>query len=76
MDLIGLGDDPRSAGFVGRIEHRDEVDQVLSGSARRGRRHVRSLPRRSRSVHDMEGLAADPHMIARGTVVDLDGTPM
>ena len=24
----------------------------------------------------MEGLAADPHMVARGTVVDLDGTPM
>ena len=27
-------------------------------------------------VYDMAQLAADPHMIERGAVVDLDGTPM
>src|SRR6478735_1874496 len=29
MDLIGLGDDPKFAGFAGRIAHREEIDDHL-----------------------------------------------
>ena len=29
MDLIGLGGDPRFAGFAGRIAHREEIDACL-----------------------------------------------
>jgi crotonobetainyl-CoA:carnitine CoA-transferase CaiB-like acyl-CoA transferase len=81
MDLIGLGDDPRFAGFAGRIAHREEIDEVIGAwcSARPldevlrvfEEAHAAAAP-----VYDMEGLAADPHLAARGAVVDLDGTPM
>lgn len=81
MDLIGLGDDPRYAGFAGRIAHRDEIDAALADWC--GARplddvlatfeaaHAAAAP-----VYDMAGLAADPHVAARGMVADLDGTPM
>jgi crotonobetainyl-CoA:carnitine CoA-transferase CaiB-like acyl-CoA transferase len=81
MDLIGLGGDPKYAGFAGRIAHREEIDEVLGAwcAARPldevlrvfEEAHAAAAP-----VYDMAQLAADPHMIQRGAVVDLDGTPM
>jgi crotonobetainyl-CoA:carnitine CoA-transferase CaiB-like acyl-CoA transferase len=81
MELIGLGDDPRYAGFAGRIAHRDEIDRVLGGwcaarpldevLATFEAAHAAAAP-----VYDMAQLAEDPHLRARGAVVDLDGTPM
>jgi crotonobetainyl-CoA:carnitine CoA-transferase CaiB-like acyl-CoA transferase len=81
MDLIGLGGDPKYAGFAGRIAHREEIDDVLGAwcAARPldevlrvfEEAHAAAAP-----VYDMAQLAADPHMIERGVVVDLDGTPM
>jgi crotonobetainyl-CoA:carnitine CoA-transferase CaiB-like acyl-CoA transferase len=81
MGLIGLGDDPRFAGFAGRIEHRDEIDEVLGAwcAARPSEEVLRVFEEAHAAaapVYDMEGLAADPHLAARGAVVDLDGTPM
>ncbi len=81
MELIGLGDDARFEGFAGRIAHRDEVDRVLGEwcAARPldevlrvfEEAHAAAAP-----VYDMAELADDPHLQARGAVVDLDGTPM
>jgi crotonobetainyl-CoA:carnitine CoA-transferase CaiB-like acyl-CoA transferase len=81
MELIGLGDDPRFAGFAGRISHRDEIDQLLGAwcaarpldevLAAFEAAHAAAAP-----VYDMAQLAEDPHLVARGAVVDLDGTPM
>jgi crotonobetainyl-CoA:carnitine CoA-transferase CaiB-like acyl-CoA transferase len=81
MELIGLGDDPRFAGFAGRIAHRDEVDQVLGEwcAARPLSEVLRTFEEAQAAaapVYDMAELAADPHLRARGAVVDLDGTPM
>jgi crotonobetainyl-CoA:carnitine CoA-transferase CaiB-like acyl-CoA transferase len=81
MDLIGLGDDPRFAGFAGRIAHRDEVDEVLGAwCAARPLDEVlatfEAAEAAAAPVYDMAQLAADPHLRARGAVVDLDGTPM
>ncbi|HRW39484.1 MAG: CoA transferase [Acidimicrobiales bacterium] len=81
MELIGLGDDPRLAGFAGRIAHRDEVDRVLGAwcAARPLAEVLRAFEEAHAAaapVYDMAELAADPHVAARGTVVDLDGTPM
>jgi crotonobetainyl-CoA:carnitine CoA-transferase CaiB-like acyl-CoA transferase len=81
MELIGMGDDPRLAGFPGRMAHRDEVearmaewcearplDEVLATFEAA---HAAAAP-----VYDMAGLATDPHAVARGIVADLDGNPM
>jgi crotonobetainyl-CoA:carnitine CoA-transferase CaiB-like acyl-CoA transferase len=81
MELIGLGGDGRFAGFAGRIEHRDEVDRVLSAwCAARSLDEVLEAFEQAQAaaapVYDMAQLAVDPHVLARGTVVDLDGTPM
>ena len=81
MELIGFGEDPRFAGFAGRIAHRTEIDAAMAAwcAARPlaevldtfERAHAAAAP-----VYDMAGLAADPHMAARGAIATLDGTPM
>mgnify|MGYP001105132375 CR=1 FL=1 len=81
MDLIGLGGDDRYAGFAGRIAHRDEIDEVLGAwCAERTLDEVLRVFEEAHAaaapVYDMAQLAADPHLRARGSVVDLDGTPM
>jgi crotonobetainyl-CoA:carnitine CoA-transferase CaiB-like acyl-CoA transferase len=81
MELIGLGDDPRFAGFAGRIAHREEVDRVLGEwCAERTLddvlRTFEAAHAAAAPVYDMAELAADPHLAERGAVVDLDGTPM
>jgi crotonobetainyl-CoA:carnitine CoA-transferase CaiB-like acyl-CoA transferase len=81
MDLIGLGDDPAFAGFAGRIANRDEVDRVLADwCAARPLAEVlqafEDAQAAAAPVYDMAQLATDPHLRARGAVVDLDGTPM
>ena len=81
MDLIGLGGDERFAGFAGRIAHREEIDEVLGAwCADRTLDEVLRVFEEAHAaaapVYDMAQLAADPHMVERGAVVDLDGTPM
>ena len=81
MELIGLGDDPRFEGFAGRIEHRDEVDATMAAwCAARSRDEVLATFEEANAaaapVYDMSELAVDPHVVARGTVVDVGGTPM
>lgn len=81
MDLIGLGGDPKFAGFAGRIAHREEIDEVLGAwCAARDLDEVLRVFEEAHAaaapVYDMAQLAEDPHMKARGAVVDLDGTPM
>lgn len=81
MELIGLGDDRRFAGFAGRIEHRDEVDATMAAwCAERDRDEVlrafEAANAAAAPVYDMAELAEDPHLQARQAVVDLDGTPM
>ncbi|MEO6626970.1 MAG: CoA transferase [Aquihabitans sp.] len=81
MELIGLSGDDRLAGFAGRIAHREEVDARVSHwcserplaevLATFEAAHAAAAP-----VYDMAGLATDPHAVARGLVVEVDGTPM
>ena len=81
MELIGLGGDPRFEGFAGRIAHREEVDATLGAwCAARTRDEVLAAFEAAQAaaapVYDMSELAADPHVAARGAIVDVDGTPM
>lgn len=81
MELVGVGDDPRFATFAGRVEHRDEVDARVAGwvAARTldevletfSAAHAAAAP-----VYTMADVVADPHVAARGSVVEVDGVPM
>ena len=81
MELLGVGDDPRFVDFAGRVQHREELDVIVTRwiGARTMREvldafdeaHAAAAP-----VYDVADLVADAHVQARGTVVTLDGTPM
>jgi crotonobetainyl-CoA:carnitine CoA-transferase CaiB-like acyl-CoA transferase len=80
MALLGVGDDERFATFAGRVEHRDEVDTLVRDWIG-ARTEVEVLDAFAKAeaavapVLDMADIARDPHYLARGTVVDVDGIP-
>ncbi|MEY2407024.1 MAG: hypothetical protein QOG39_1940 [Acidimicrobiaceae bacterium] len=81
MGLIGAGHDSRFTTFAGRIEHRAELDGLVAAWI--GARPAAEVLSEFERVHaaiapvlDMAGIARDPHYLARGTVVDVDGVPM
>ncbi len=81
MRLIGVGDDDRFATFAGRVEHRVELDQVVSDwIAARARAEVLAAFEAAEAaiapVMDMAAISDDPHLAARGAIVELEGTPM
>ncbi len=81
MEIIGLADRPELEGFAGRIAHREEVDErVADWCAARPLAEVLDVFEAAHAaaapVYDMAGLAVDPHVVARGVVVELDGVPM
>lgn len=81
LDLVGLGDDPDLATFGGRVEHRDRIDARLAEwiGARPAAEVLAAFERAEAAaapIHDMADVAADPHLAARGALVDLDGVTM
>lgn len=81
LDLIGHGDDERLWSFEGRVEHRVELDQwVAEWIGERTSDEVISAFEEAHAacapVYDMADLAVDPHVAARETIVEVDGTPM
>ena len=81
MVLLGVGDDPRFASFAGRVEHRDEVESLVTAwVADRTEAEVLAAFGAAEAavapVLTMRDIATDPHYSARGTVVDVDGVPM
>ncbi|MBK5223365.1 MAG: CoA transferase [Acidimicrobiia bacterium] len=81
MNLVGAAGDPRFATFAGRIEHRDEVDQVVGDwIAERSLAQVlaafEAAEAAAAPIYSMADIADDPHFLSRGSVVDVGGTPM
>jgi len=81
LDLLGAGDDERFETFSGRVEHRDEVDALLSGwiAARPYAVVVAAFEAADAAIAPvmaMADIASDPHYAARGAVVDVGGVPM
>ncbi len=81
MALLGVGDDERFTTFPGRMEHRDELDALLTDwIARRPASEVLAAFEAAEAaiapVYSIADLAADPHVVARGAIVDVDGTRM
>jgi crotonobetainyl-CoA:carnitine CoA-transferase CaiB-like acyl-CoA transferase len=81
MDLIGLGDREDLRSFGGRIAARDEIsarmgefcaartiDQVLAA--------FDAAQAAAAPIYDMADLFADPHVVERGSVVEVDGVKM
>jgi crotonobetainyl-CoA:carnitine CoA-transferase CaiB-like acyl-CoA transferase len=81
LTLIGVGGDERLGTFAGRMEHRDELEGVLSDwiAARPSAdvlaafeaAHAAAAP-----VYTMADLARDPHVQERGMLAEVDGVVM
>jgi crotonobetainyl-CoA:carnitine CoA-transferase CaiB-like acyl-CoA transferase len=81
MDMLGVGNDARFATFQGRMEHRDEVEGLMSSwiAARTQEEVLRAFEEAHAAIApvlSMADIATDPHYRARGAIVDVDGTPM
>jgi crotonobetainyl-CoA:carnitine CoA-transferase CaiB-like acyl-CoA transferase len=81
LALLGLADDDRFATFAGRMEHRDELEGLVTAwiGARPVDAVVAAFDAAEAAiapVMTMADVATDPHVRARGMVTDVDGTPM
>lgn len=81
MDMLGVGDDKRFATFEGRVDHRDELDELVGTwiGARPADEVLAAFEAAEAAaapVYDMADASADPHLRARDAIVEVDGTPM
>lgn len=79
LDLVGLGDDPSLQTFAGRAAARERIDARMAAwiSARTSAEVLDAFERAEAAaapVYDMADIATDPHLAARGALVELDGT--
>ncbi len=79
--LLGAGDDPRFADFAGRVEHRVELDAMLGDwiGARDAPAVLAAFEAADAAIapiYTMQELLADPHVLARDAVVEVDGVRM
>lgn len=81
MELIGLGDDASLHSFEGRVAARDRIDaRIAEWIGVRDRPAVLAAFEHAKAacapVYAMTEVLADPHVVERSSVVDVDGTPM
>ena len=81
MDLVGLGTDERFRTFAGRVEHRDEVDAAVAAwiGARPAAVVLQAFSDADAAIAPVlsaRELNEDPHVVARGVMVEVDGVPM
>ena len=81
LDLVGLGHDDGLRTNAGRAARREEVDRAVGDwiGARTMAEALESLNAADVAVAPVMGMAdilGDPHVMARGAVCDVEGTPM
>jgi crotonobetainyl-CoA:carnitine CoA-transferase CaiB-like acyl-CoA transferase len=81
LALLGVAHDERFTTFAGRAAHRDELEALMTEWCSRRTRDdvVATLAAADAAVGpvlDMAGVAADPHVIERGSVTTVGDTPM
>jgi crotonobetainyl-CoA:carnitine CoA-transferase CaiB-like acyl-CoA transferase len=81
LRILGVENDPRFANFNLRVEHREELDRLVSQwCAQRTQEEVMRIFEEADAaigpVFDMADIAADPHYAARRMIDSVDGTPM
>lgn len=79
--VLGVGDDPRFATFAGRMEHRDELERIMTDwcAARPQAEVLQTFTEAEAAIGpvlDMADIAVDPHYAARRAIVDVEGLPM
>lgn len=81
LDLLGVGDDPRFATFADRVDHRDALDAIVAEWV--GRRSADEVIAGFEAAHaaiapvySVAEVARDPHVVERGSLVDVDGVIM
>jgi crotonobetainyl-CoA:carnitine CoA-transferase CaiB-like acyl-CoA transferase len=81
MDMLGVGDDDRFRTFAGRMDHRDELEALMSSwiSARTEAEVLDAFESAQAAIApvlSMADIATDPHYAARQAIEVVDGTPM
>jgi len=79
--VLGVGDDQRFATFAARMEHRDELEALMTEwcAARPQVEVLRTFTDAEAAIGpvlDMADISADPHYAARDAIVDVGGLPM
>jgi crotonobetainyl-CoA:carnitine CoA-transferase CaiB-like acyl-CoA transferase len=81
MELIGVADDERFQTFEGRISNREEIDRLMAEWI--GQRTLsealeafEAAEAAAAPVLDVGELSSDPHVAARGALVEVDGLVM
>lgn len=81
LDILGVANDPRFATFNSRVEHRQELNELLiAWCAARPQKEVMRIFEEADAaigpVYDMADIDQDPHFAARQMIQHLEGTPM
>ena len=81
LDILGVANDPRFATFNSRVEHRKELNELLTAwCAARPQAEVMRIFEEADAaigpVYDMADIDQDPHFAARQMIQHLEGTPM
>jgi crotonobetainyl-CoA:carnitine CoA-transferase CaiB-like acyl-CoA transferase len=81
LALLGVADDPRFATFGDRVQHREELDTLVGDwvGARPSAEVLAAFGAAEAAIapiYTMEDLLADPHVLERGTIVEVDGVRM
>jgi crotonobetainyl-CoA:carnitine CoA-transferase CaiB-like acyl-CoA transferase len=81
LALLGVADDPRFATFGDRAQHREELDALVGDwvGARPSAEVLAAFGAAEAAIapiYTMEDLLADPHVLERGTIVEVDGVRM
>lgn len=81
LDLVGLGDDESLRTFAGRVAARERIDACMAAwmaerTAAEALAAFEAAEAAAAPIYDMADVAADPHLRARGALVDLDGVRM
>jgi crotonobetainyl-CoA:carnitine CoA-transferase CaiB-like acyl-CoA transferase len=81
LRLLGVGDQERFATFSGRVQHREELDHLVADwiAARPSAEVLAEFDAVEAAiapVYTMADLAADPHVVERDVIVEVDGVHM
>ena len=81
MRLLGVGADERFTSFEGRVTHRAELDEIVQDwiGARTAAEVIEAFEAAEAAiapVYTVAEVARDPHVVERGSLIDVDGITM
>ncbi|MFM7617024.1 MAG: CaiB/BaiF CoA transferase family protein [Actinomycetes bacterium] len=81
LELLGVGEDPRFRTFTDRAEHREEIDALVRAwcadrSADEALEAFAAAEAAAARVYSMADVVADPHLVEREALVEVDGVLM